>query len=65
VDRHAFPFDGNLDAGDKAHAGFLGRRPGDSEAAQIVVIGQRPEIDAIGCGPPRNLLRRQQAVRNG
>ena len=61
-------------AGLARHPGYLSARVtlgralleiGDIESAQIVVIGQRPEIHAIGCCPPRNLLWRQQAVGNG
>jgi hypothetical protein len=64
MDRDALPLDRNLDAGDETHAQPLRRRLRLDQAAEIVVIGQRPEVDTIFRRPPRHHLRRQQAVGN-
>ena len=63
MDGNTLPFDGDFHAVHEVHADFLSRRPGDGEAAHVVMIGQRPEIDAIGRRPPGHLLWRQKAVR--
>ncbi len=65
MDRYAPPLDRYLDTRDKTHAGLLGHLPGDEQTAEIIVIGQCPEVDSIGRRPSRHILWRQQAVGNG
>ena len=64
MNRRASPLDRYLDTRDKSHAGLLGRLAGARQTAEIVVIGQCPEVDRVGRRPPRHVLRRQQAVGN-
>ena len=64
MDWNALPFDGDFHAIHEIHANFLSRRPCDGEATHVVMVGQRPQIDAIGRRPPGHLVWRQKAVRN-
>ena len=64
MDRHSLPLNRNLDPADESHSGFLSRLPGAPQTTQIVMIGERPEVDTIRRGPSRDVLWRQQAVRN-
>jgi hypothetical protein len=62
VDRAAAPGDRDLHAVDEAHAFGLGRRARLGEAAQLVVVGQRPQGHARARRAPRDLGGRERAV---
>jgi hypothetical protein len=64
MNRHTAPFDGNFDAIDEAHTDFFGRCPGLGETAEVIMVGQRPEIDPVTGGAPSYHLRRQKTVGN-
>ena len=59
------PLDRYLDAWNKTHSCLRGRLPGDGQTAEVVVIGQCPEVDTVPRSPARHLLWRQQTVGNG
>jgi len=61
----AGPRDGDFDAGGKAHAQLFCCGGSFGDAAHFVVIGQCPDIDAIGERPLRHVPGRKRAVRNG
>ena len=62
VDGGAMPGDGDLDAVDETHALRARLLARFVESAQIVVIGERPQFDAIGRGARGERGRRQDAV---
>ena len=64
MNRHTAPFNGDFDPIDEAHAGLFRRGSGLDQTAEIVVIGERPEIDAVTRCAPGHHLRWQKAVRN-
>jgi hypothetical protein len=64
VHRLAGEGDRDLGAGEVLHAVRVGRGGGAVLAADFVVVGQRPQFDAVGGGTRRQVLRRQRAVGN-
>ena len=64
VDRRAAPFNGNFNAIDEAHPGGLSHGTRLIQPAEIVVIGQRPEVDTIPRGTFGHHPRRQQTIGN-
>ena len=65
VHRVAGPRHGDFDAGHEAHVDFargLGRL---GQAADLVVVGEGPDVHAIGVRAQRHLARRERAVRDG
>ena len=57
--------DRDLHPGEVAHALRLRRGHGALLAADLVVVGQRPQLHAVGTCPRRQFLRRQRAVGSG
>ena len=65
VDGVAGEADGNFYAGEVAHAAGAGGGAGARLAADGVVIGQRPQLHAIGGSAPGHFFRLQRAVGGG
>jgi hypothetical protein len=59
---HRFPLDGDLNPINESHSGFFGDCACCSKATQIIVIGQRQHLNAIGKRPAGDVSRRQKAV---
>jgi hypothetical protein len=62
VHRDAGEAHGNFGAGEVGQAGGTGRIAGALLAAELVVIGQGPQLDAVGLGPRRQRFGCQRAV---
>ena len=54
----------NLDAREKGKPDGAGGLRGLGLAADLVMVGQRPELDAVAEGTPRQFVRRQGTVRD-
>ncbi|MNR07236.1 hypothetical protein D3C85_1233520 [compost metagenome] len=63
--RQPCPRHGDFDAGGEAHAQIPGRVRGFGQAAHLVVIGQGPDIHAVGVRPLRHVPGRERAVGHG
>lgn len=57
------PLDGNLHTVHKAHAQLLSGQACRCQTAQIVVIGQRKQGDAISRGTANQFYGREQPIR--
>lgn len=62
MNRFLMPLNGNFHPIDEANTGFAGSGSGFCQTTQRIVIGQRPKIDAISCGPPSQLDGRQNTI---
>jgi len=61
----AAPLNRNLNASHQPHSGLISDHSRVGETAEIVVISQREDVDAVLGSPARNFSRRQKAVRRG
>ena len=63
MDLPAFPLDRHLDAIDETHGAGVGRSTRLGEAGDVVVVGQREHVHAVGGGPASDFGGGQQPVR--
>jgi len=56
---------GDLGAGEVGQAQLEGRGHRPPLAAQLVMVGERPELDAVGLGTRRERFGRQGSVGDG
>ena len=63
MDLQAAPLDRNLNAIHQLHSGLIGDRSCVGKAAEIVMVSQREDVDAVFGGTARDFGRRQKAVR--